>query len=174
MTHVAVLNATFEPLAIVPLRRAMAFLLHERAVIVEAVPGQTVRSATAEFPMPRVVQFREMVRVPYRHSVLPWTRAGLLARDQHSCAYCGRHANTIDHVQPRSRGGRNTWLNTVASCHRCNNQKADRTPEEADMPLRFPPREVTRRDTLVLGIGALGADMSALGLASAGAQLQAV
>jgi 5-methylcytosine-specific restriction endonuclease McrA len=46
----------------------------------------------------------------------------------------------VDHVLPRSRGGRNTWLNTVAACGGCNQRKGDRTPAEARMPLRFTPR----------------------------------
>ncbi|EQM74259.1 HNH endonuclease [Microbacterium maritypicum] len=162
---VVVLNASMEPLGIVPLHRALIFLIRERATIVDAVPGRIVRSAEAEFPMPRVVQFREMVRVPYRYGTVPWSRAGLLRRDDHECAYCGRHATTVDHVMPRSRGGQDEWLNTVAACSRCNNVKADRTPDEACMVLRFAPREVTRRDTLILAIAQTGADLAAIGLA---------
>lgn len=162
---VVVLNASMEPLGIVPLHRALVFLIRERATIVDAVPGQIVRSAASEFPLPRVVQFREMVRVPYAYGIVPWSRRGLLERDQYECAYCGRHASTVDHVLPQSRGGRNTWLNTLASCQRCNGAKADRTPEEAGMTLRFRPREVTRRDTMILAIAQTGADLSMLGLA---------
>lgn len=164
-TRVVVLNATMEPLAIVPLHRALMFLVHERATIVEAREGETIRSASTEFPVPLVVAFRELVRVLYRWSAAPWTRRGVLTRDGRQCAYCGRTATTIDHLTPRSRGGENSWLNTVAACIRCNNAKADRTPEEARMPLRFPPREVTRRDTLVVAMAQLGADVAALGLA---------
>lgn len=164
---VVVLNASFEPLGIVPLNRAMTMLLHERATVVDAIPGEVVRSATAEFPVPRVVQFREMVRVPYSWKGEPWTRSGLLRRDSRTCAYCGKTGNTVDHILPRSRGGRDTWLNTVAACGRCNNDKADRTPEEAGMTLRFQPREVMKRDTLVLAIAELGVDTVALGLAPA-------
>lgn len=164
-TRVVVLNATMEPLAVVPLSRALTFLLHERATIVEARPGETVRSATAEFSVPLVVAFRELVRVPYRRTVCPWTRRGVMARDGRKCAYCGRIASTIDHILPRSQGGKNTWMNTVAACARCNNAKADRTPERARMPLRFQPREVTRRDSLVVAMAQMGVDMEALGLA---------
>ena len=164
---VVVLNASFEPLGIVPLSRALVFLMRERAVIVDAVPGRVVRSAEAEFPFPRVVQFREMIRVPYRYGTVAWSRRGLLQRDNFECAYCGKRASTVDHVLPRSRGGRDTWENTVASCLRCNNVKADRTPEEAGMTLRFQPRVVTNRETLVMAIAETGADVVALGLADA-------
>ena len=162
---VVLLNASFEPLGIVPLSRALVFLMRERAVLVDAVPGRTVRSAEAEFPMPRVVQFRELVRVPYRYGTVPWTRRGLLERDGHECVFCGKRASSVDHLTPKARGGRDTWGNTAAACLSCNSKKGCRTPEEAGMPLRFQPRVVTSRETLVLAIAAIGADVAALGLA---------
>jgi 5-methylcytosine-specific restriction endonuclease McrA len=162
---VVLLNASFEPLGIVPLSRALVFLMRERAVLVDAVPGRTVRSAEAEFPMPRVVQFREMVRVPYRYGTVPFTRRGMLERDNYECAYCGKRASSVDHILPKSRGGRDGWTTCVSACLRCNGAKADRTPEEAGMPLRYQPRVVTSRETLVLAIAATGADVAALGLA---------
>jgi 5-methylcytosine-specific restriction endonuclease McrA len=55
------------------------------------------------------------------------------------CGYCGKDATTIDHILPRSRGGRNTWKNTVAACTVCNQRKGDRTPAEAGMVLRLQP-----------------------------------
>ncbi|MFE6967221.1 HNH endonuclease [Agromyces sp. NPDC057679] len=168
MTAVVVLNASFEPLAVVPLHRALTFLVRERAVIVEAVPGASYRSATGEIPIPRVVQFREMVRVPYRWGVQPWSRRGVLERDGRICAYCGRGgASTIDHIMPKSRCTRNPnqWMNTVASCKACNNLKADRTPLEAGMPLRYQPRIVTTRDSMLIAMAETGADLAALGFA---------
>ncbi len=65
--------------------------------------------------------------------------AGVLARDSRRCGYCGGHATTVDHVLPRSRGGRNSWTNTVAACEGCNGRKDDRTPAEAGMVLRTEP-----------------------------------
>lgn len=165
MTAVVVLNASFEPLGVITLRRAMVHLLRERAVIVEAIPGEVYRSAEAEFPIPRVVQFREMIRVPYRYRAQPWTRRGVLERDRYICAFCSRYGNTIDHVMPVSRGGRNQWKNTVTACSKCNSRKADKTPEEARMPLRYQPREVSSRETLLVAIASTGADMVMLGLA---------
>lgn len=165
---VVVLNASFEPLGIVPVSRAVTFLVRERAVIVEAIPDRVIRSAQAELPFPRIVQFREMIRVPYRFGAEPWSRRGVLQRDNFECAYCdsGRRALTVDHIVPRSRSSRpDTWLNTIASCGICNNRKADRTPEEAGMTLRFQPRVVTTRDSLVVAIAATGADLSLLGMA---------
>ena len=161
---VVVLNASFEPLGVVPVARAVAFLMRERAVIVDAIPGRTIRSAETEFPFPRVVQFREMIRVPYRFGHAAWSRRGVLERDAHECAYCGARGLTIDHIVPRSRGGRDEWMNTICSCARCNGRKADRTLAESGMTLRYQPRIVTTRDTMVLAIASVGADPVALGI----------
>jgi 5-methylcytosine-specific restriction endonuclease McrA len=73
----------------------------------------------------------------------PWSRRGVMARDHFRCAYCGRTATTVDHVVPQSRGGPNTWTNTVAACGGCNQRKGDRTPAEAGMPLRVEPSAPT-------------------------------
>lgn len=165
MSSVVVLNATHEPLGVVSLRRAQLYLVRERAVIVEAVPGETWRAGEREFDVPRVVRFVRYVKIPYRWRVAAWSRAGVLRRDNWVCAYCDKRGTTVDHIMPVSRGGRNEWLNTVACCARCNSRKADKTPHEARMPLRFHPREVTQRDTLIVAIAATGADLSALGIA---------
>lgn len=161
---VVLLNASMEPLGVVPLHRALVFLIRERATIVETVPGRTIRSATGEIPVPLVVAFRELVRIPYYWATAPWSRRGVLQRDNRECAYCGKRAATVDHIQPVSRGGGNSWMNTVAACVKCNSRKADKTPAEAGMTLRYSPREVTRRDTLVLALAQTGADLTAFGL----------
>lgn len=63
----------------------------------------------------------------------------ILARDSHTCAYCGGHADTVDHIVPQSRGGASTFGNQVAACHADNQRKAERTPREAGMALRHAP-----------------------------------
>ena len=75
----------------------------------------------------------------------------MLRRDEHRCAYCGRSAATIDHVLPRSRGGRDTWENLVACCLRCNNTKGDHTPAEMGWELRFTPGMPQGRSWVVRG-----------------------
>jgi 5-methylcytosine-specific restriction endonuclease McrA len=136
MSAVLVLNADFGPLQRVSLRHAIRMLFREVAVVHEAQPDRQI----GIFPMPTVVRLVSYVVTRWRHSRGPaWSRAGVLARDRHSCAFCGGVASTVDHVLPRSRGGGNEWLNTVAACGRCNNRKGDRTPAEARMPLRFAP-----------------------------------
>jgi 5-methylcytosine-specific restriction endonuclease McrA len=84
-----------------------------------------------------------------------WSRLGVLQRDQFTCAYCGGRATTVDHVLPRSRGGADNWLNTVASCGPCNNRKGSRTPGEAGLRPLFEAREPRQRTSLLIAVGAL-------------------
>ena len=136
MSLVLVLNADCGPLHRVSLRHAIRMLFREVAVVHEARPDARI----GVYPIPTVVRLVSYVVTRWRHSRGPaWSRPGVLARDGHRCGYCGKPASTIDHVLPRSRGGGNTWENTVAACGRCNGRKGDRTPAEARMPLRCAP-----------------------------------
>jgi 5-methylcytosine-specific restriction endonuclease McrA len=132
-----VLNAGFEPLAVVSFRRAVVLVLAGKATII-ADTGESLHSAQLELPRPAVILLARYVRVPYRRAV-PVTRRGVLRRDAHRCGYCGRAAATIDHIVPRSRGGSDTWANLVACCLRCNGVKGDRTPDEMGWKLRVRP-----------------------------------
>lgn len=152
MRDTLVLNASFEPLSTVTLNRAVVLVLTDKAVVEQAHPGLRVRAAAVEIPVPRVIRLCRYVRVPFRRQA-PWSRRGVLVRDQHRCAYCGRRATTVDHVVPRAQGGRDSWLNTVASCAMDNHRKADRTPEEAGMPLLRQPFEPTPADAMLLALG---------------------
>lgn len=123
--RVLLLNATYEPLTAISLRRAIVLVLRERADVIHAAgPGLAVHSPDLTVPVPSVIRLRTFVRVPYR-AVIPLTRTALMHRDRFRCGYCGTKATTIDHVLPRSRGGTHTWDNCVACCASCNHRKAD-------------------------------------------------
>ncbi len=157
MRQTLVLNASYEPLSTVALRRAVVLVLQHKAVVEHAHPGLRVRAAALDLPVPQVIRLRRFVKVPFRQRA-PWSRRGVLVRDGHRCAYCGRRATTIDHVVPRSQGGRDTWLNTVAACAEDNHRKADRTPAQAGMRLLTQPFEPTPADALVLALGLRAGD----------------
>ncbi|WP_030688782.1 HNH endonuclease [Streptomyces sp. NRRL B-1347] len=152
MRDTLVLNASFEPLSTVTLNRAVVLVLQDKAVVEHAHPGLRMRAADVVLPVPRVIRLCRYVRVPFRRRA-PWSRRGVLVRDRHRCAYCGRRATTVDHVVPRSQGGADSWLNTVASCALDNHRKADRTPEQAGMPLLREPFEPTPADAMLLTLG---------------------
>ena len=130
MRRVLLLNVTYEPLTTVGLRRAVVLVLGGKAEVVHHdAAGAVLHAASVALQTPSVIRLSRYVRIPYRNRV-PLTRAALMRRDNYKCAYCGRRAETIDHVIPRSRGGPHAWENCVASCMCCNHSKADRLIEE--------------------------------------------
>jgi 5-methylcytosine-specific restriction endonuclease McrA len=144
-----VLNASYEPLGVVPARRAVVLLLSGRASAVAEGTGR-MRGASVSVAVPSVVRLTRYVRVPYRATV-PLTRNGVLARDGHRCVYCNSPATSLDHVVPRSRGGRHDWTNVVAACSHCNHRKADRTLAELGWRLPGPPTAPTGVAWRILG-----------------------
>jgi len=139
--EVLVLNASYEPLHVVSTRRAILLLLKEKADLVEAA-DRYIRAASARFPQPVVIRLRHYIKLPH-NLALPLTRRLVYARDAYTCQYCGARPRTdqltLDHVLPKSRGGRKTWENIVTACKSCNQRKGNRTPAEARMRLRRPP-----------------------------------
>lgn len=152
---VYVLGLDYEVKAEIPWQEAVIHLLSEKVdpVTNTAIkkmspfmvhPTKRVRSAGGNIDMawPLIVSLNYWVTVPPRAKVSLESRATghqILRRDGKTCAYCGGYANTVDHVVPASRGGLWTWGNLVAACERCNQKKADRTPEEAKMKLLWTP-----------------------------------
>jgi 5-methylcytosine-specific restriction endonuclease McrA len=132
-----VLNATYEPLGVVSVRRATILILSAKAVCVTDGEGW-LHSTHEELAVPSVVRLTRYVRIPYR-STIGLSRRGVFARDGWRCVYCRGPAETIDHVMPRSRGGRHIWENVVAACARCNHSKGDRTLAELGWRLPTVP-----------------------------------
>lgn len=138
--QVALLNASYEPLGKVSFKHAVRMLFREVALVEE----QHGERMIGPHPWPRVIRLVRYVAAHWLHRPAGYSRTGVLARDRHTCAYCGRHATTVDHVLPQSRGGESTWLNAVAACAPCNHRKANRTPAEAGLRLRVTPYAPTR------------------------------
>ena len=132
------LNASLEPLCVVSVHRAVVLVLSGKAMVLET-DGRLLHSERVAVPLPLVMCLVRYVHVPHRRTVPP-TRRTVLQRDAHRCAYCGGLADTVDHVQPRSRGGRHEWTNVVAACARCNHRKADRLLGELGWELPVAPR----------------------------------
>jgi 5-methylcytosine-specific restriction endonuclease McrA len=146
-----VLNAGYEPLAVVSFKRAIVLVMNEKATIVAADGEHPVYGSSGAWERPSVIILRRYVRVPSGRSV-PVSRRGVLRRDSNRCGYCGASANTIDHILPRSRGGKDSWENLVACCLKCNNLKGDKTPDEMRWSLRATPKPPHGVAWLVRGI----------------------
>lgn len=148
-----VLNASYEPLSVVPSRRAAVLVLTEKADILHDT-GEALRSEHLSVPVPSVIRLRAFVKVSF-HRRAPLSRRAVFVRDQHRCQYCGGRAESIDHVVPRSRGGEHHWENVVAACRRCNTQKRDRFLHETTMQLTHRPRAPREHSWVVVSVGRL-------------------
>ena len=170
---VLLLNADYKPIKVLSWQRAIGLLLDEKVQLVTAYTGRAIRSASANFPFPAVVVLKRYAAFGQQ---VKFNRQNVLARDHHECMYCSaapRRRNgapllellTIDHVIPRAHGhkGKVTlptgrivpvtcWENVVTACTACNTRKADRTPAQANMPLRKPPRVPSQWDVLWMAI----------------------
>lgn len=156
---VLVLNRLWQAVNVVAARRALTLLYVGRSKVVAtdfttcdwerwvrlppASDDEIVESVSMTVRIPRVIQLLDFDRVPTPR--VKFTRANVYLRDDHRCQYCGRQSGardlTLDHIHPRSRGGRTTWRNIVVSCIGCNARKRDRLPEEAGMRLLREPRQ---------------------------------
>lgn len=156
---VLLLNRHFCPVAVTTARRAMVLLFGGAASALDEGGDPYDFCAWRELPVritddaipiiggalrvPRVLHLLSYDRAP--RTVVRLTRRNLMLRDEHQCQYCGRRPGhrdlNLDHVMPRSRGGKDSWENLVVSCRSCNLRKGRRTPEEAGMRLlRVPQR----------------------------------
>ena len=135
MEKVLLLNASYEPLNFCSTRRAMSLLMKGKAEEVE----HTSTFFTQNIQTPIVIRMRYYVVVPYKE--LPFNRKNIFHRDNYTCQYCGKKGLplTLDHIFPKSRGGKNTWENIVSACPKCNTMKANRTPHEAGIKLLKTP-----------------------------------
>ena len=161
--RVLLLNgSTWEPLAVVTVPRAINLLLAGKAIVIEQTE-QYLRSVRDKFQIPSVIALKSYINVPRRKS--HWSRKGVLVRDNYTCIYCGvvpgstqkgtvltKRNFTIDHIIPRSKGGRDTWSNTACACAKCNHRKSDRLHNEAGMRLRWEPK-IPRTSYLVIALG---------------------
>ena len=140
---IQVLNASYEPLSSTSVGRAVALVLSGDAVIHEH-NGAVLRSISGvELPLPISIRLERYVKVPFTYAPARWSKAGVLERDNRICGYCGKYGDTLDHIIPKShfenKAEADTWLNSITCCRLCNGKKADRTPQEARMDLRYEP-----------------------------------
>jgi 5-methylcytosine-specific restriction endonuclease McrA len=148
-----VLNATYEPLCVVPIRRAVILVLKDKAEILHA-SDRELHSERTSMPVPSVIRLTHFVRVPFRARAA-LNRRAVFARDDHRCQYCGVAAENIDHVIPRSRGGEHVWENVVASCRPCNSRKEDRMLHEVGLVLRRRPTAPKELTWIIVAVGTI-------------------
>ncbi|MFY9488210.1 MAG: HNH endonuclease [Solirubrobacterales bacterium] len=138
--RVLVLNASFEPINVCTVRRAIVLILKEKAEVIDEA-GLELHAEKLSMTRPSVIRLRTYVRIPYQSFRRKITRRAVFARDGWECQYCGKRGSlTVDHIVPRSKGGDTSWENVVACCAGCNRRKGDRSVSQCGMKLRSHPR----------------------------------
>jgi 5-methylcytosine-specific restriction endonuclease McrA len=155
-TNVLVLNRSYLPIHVTSARRAFVLIYQGTALAVNSAyetfdfdawrrqptrDEERVGTPSGDIRVPRVIVLRGYDRVPRRH--VRYSRLNIFARDDYTCQYCGEQPHrsklNLDHVIPRSLGGRTTWENVVCSCVDCNRRKGGRTPRQARLDLARKP-----------------------------------
>ena len=120
-----VLNKDYSPLELIPVTRAFTMCYKGRSETLHEYDDVELRTPTVSFQAPSVIRITEYIKVPYRNVSL--TRQNIYKRDNSKCVYCGSSHNlTLDHVIPKSKGGKDTWKNMVTACKMCNHKKGDK------------------------------------------------
>jgi 5-methylcytosine-specific restriction endonuclease McrA len=156
MEQTLLLNATYEPLRVVHWQKAITLWAQGKVEIL-AEYDREIRSVTFSLKLPSVIRLLRRIRMRRRAEYVPFSRANIYARDQHSCQYCGHPFSiaelTFDHVIPVAQGGRKDWENIVTCCIGCNRRKGGRTPDQAGMRLIRAPRRPDKAPALRITFG---------------------
>lgn len=140
-----VLNASYEPLHIITWQKAICLIIENKAEVLAQHKQKLVRSISSEYPLPSIIRLTQYIHYAAFVHFGIYSRRNVFIRDDMTCQYCSKKCSSsdvsIDHVLPQSRSGKDSWANTVTSCISCNQAKADRTPEEAQMPLLQKPQK---------------------------------
>lgn len=136
------LDASYRPIEVIDALEALVMCIIGKAIPVE-IYDKKIRSTSSAFDLPAVIVLKTVVK--FRFTTVACNRANIVWRDNNQCQYCGNFFPldklTMDHVIPKSRGGKNTWENLAAACMKCNQKKGSRTPKESGMiPLKKPIR----------------------------------
>jgi 5-methylcytosine-specific restriction endonuclease McrA len=137
---VLVLNQNYEPLNVCNVKRALVLVFNGKAEVLE-LNHQIIHSTSRSIHAPSVIRLSYLIRRPHPRAKL--SRREVFLRDDHTCQYCGIRTRdlTLDHVMPKSRGGKHTWENLVSACRPCNHRKGGKTLVEARMKLAHEPRQ---------------------------------
>jgi 5-methylcytosine-specific restriction endonuclease McrA len=135
---VLVLNQDYQAIGVCSVDRAFILVLLQKAELLSANPKRRLKSVNREYQFPSIIRLFRYVHFPYKKVNL--SRHNVFKRDRNKCVYCGsKEALTIDHVVPKSIGGRDSWDNLVTACQKCNAKKGNLTPEQANMPMLREP-----------------------------------
>jgi len=164
MEQTLLLNATYEPLKVVHWQKAVTLWCQGKVEVISSYERE-VRSPSFSFKLPSVIRLLRYIKIKRNIDYVPFSRANIYARDNHSCQYCGEMFPTadltFDHVVPVAQGGRKDWENIVTCCVSCNRRKGGRTPAEAGMHLIRVPRRPEKAPAIRITVGLKDANLIA-------------
>jgi len=139
MSDTLLLNANYLPLAVISWRKAFKLISKDKVQVVTEYEDWLIRGSEN---VPAIIRLRNIVSFT---AIVKFSRQNVYIRDRYTCQYCGgrdfpKSVLTFDHILPKSRGGKTNFSNIATACLSCNSKKADKTPEEANMPLIKKPR----------------------------------
>jgi 5-methylcytosine-specific restriction endonuclease McrA len=133
-----VLNQDYSPISICSIQRAFVLVFMEKVDMVETFNGNKFHTINNAYPVPAVIRLQRYINIPYKSVEL--TRNNIFKRDNFECQYCESNKElTLDHLIPRSKGGKSTWKNLVTACKSCNSVKGDVSPEAVGFALKADP-----------------------------------
>jgi 5-methylcytosine-specific restriction endonuclease McrA len=150
MDSVIVLNSNYEFLNVISWKKAICLICNSKIEIIK-YSNTIVKSIDREFKVPAIVRVINNIKNFYKKSPR-FTRNNIYLRDKYTCQYCYKRFDklTIDHVIPKSKGGKNIWTNVVTCCHKCNTIKADKSLEEVGFKLLKEPKKLSIREYFIL------------------------
>ena len=153
------LNADYSFLNIVDWRRAICLMVKNKVEVVSYSDRNIKGAEGFVMKIPTVIKLIKFIRAIYRTKV-NFSKKNILVRDGFKCAYCGTRTRdlTLDHIIPKSRGGKSTFENCVACCKACNHKKGRHTPSETNMYLKTKPYQPTISEFFRIKIRNLGID----------------
>ena len=141
--EVLVLNSNYSPMTICTARRAICLYFLDKVEVLSNYK-ETIKSPNLMVSLPSIIKIKDYVR--YDNLSVDLNRKNLLERDNYICQYCGvkKVPLTIDHIIPKSHGGKDSWDNLVAACKPCNQKKGNKSPVGAGMDLKKKPKPPNR------------------------------
>ena len=139
---VLVLNADYRAISVCSTAKAFLLIYLHKAEMLNQSHEGFIQTVNRSYPAPSVIRLNSYINIPYRGVML--SRQNIFKRDGNRCVYCGEKKDlTLDHVVPRSKGGKTSWTNLVTACQRCNSRKSDFSLEDVGMALPYKPFKPT-------------------------------
>lgn len=147
MQKALLLDRNYMALSVITWKKAVTLMAKGKVEAVSDTYSVVIKTVSEAFKVPSILRLVTVIPWRAHQGRMKFSRKHVMLRDNHECQYCsvhlGKNSGTIDHVIPSSRGGKTDYLNCVASCKNCNNEKGNRTPREAKMILKKKPRKPT-------------------------------